>query len=152
MRTWTCLAGLLALLLGLIPCPVSAAPSAYHLSKVVMLTRHGVAAPADDNQLPRITGKAFVTAANKFHALTSRDELVFAHGALKALACDMMKIANDVRWLASGPRCGLGEIRIPENEPGSSIMPGKVNPTQCEAVTMVAQRYGGGHRRVPGKL
>ena len=85
-----------------------------------------------------LTGKTFVTAANKFHALTSKDELVFAHGGLKALACDMMKIANDIRWLASGPRNGLGEIRIPENEPGSSIMPGKVNPTQCEAVTMVA--------------
>ncbi|MBP3737307.1 MAG: class II fumarate hydratase, partial [Lachnospiraceae bacterium] len=80
-----------------------------------------------------LTGKAFGTAENKFHALTSKDELVFAHGALKALAADMMKIANDVRWLASGPRDGLGEIRIPENEPGSSIMPGKVNPTQCEA-------------------
>ena len=85
-----------------------------------------------------ITGTAFETAENKFHALTSKDELVFAHGALKALACDLMKIANDIRWLASGPRCGLGEITIPENEPGSSIMPGKVNPTQCEAVTMVA--------------
>ena len=85
-----------------------------------------------------ITGKPFVTAENKFHALTSKDEIVFAHGAVKALACDMMKIANDVRWLASGPRLGLGEITIPENEPGSSIMPGKVNPTQCEAVTMVA--------------
>ena len=90
-----------------------------------------------------ITGKAFVTAENKFHALTSKDELVFAHGALKALACDMMKIANDVRWLASGPRDGLGEIFIPENEPGSSIMPGKVNPTQCEAVTMVAVQVMG---------
>ena len=85
-----------------------------------------------------LTGKEFVTAANKFHALTSKDELVFAHGALKALAANLMKIANDVRWLASGPRDGLGEIFIPENEPGSSIMPGKVNPTQCEAVTMVA--------------
>ena len=85
-----------------------------------------------------LTGKPFVTDSNKFHALTSKDELVFAHGALKALAADMMKIANDVRWLASGPRCGLGELSIPENEPGSSIMPGKVNPTQCEAVTMVA--------------
>lgn len=85
-----------------------------------------------------ITGKTFITAPNKFHALTSKDEIVFAHGALKALACDLMKIANDVRWLASGPRLGLGEISIPENEPGSSIMPGKVNPTQCEAVTMVA--------------
>lgn len=85
-----------------------------------------------------LTGKPFVTAPNKFHALTSKDELVFAHGGLKALAADLMKIANDVRWLASGPRCGLGELHIPENEPGSSIMPGKVNPTQCEAVTMVA--------------
>ena len=90
-----------------------------------------------------LTGKTFVTAPNKFHALTSKDELVFAHGALKALAADMMKIANDVRWLASGPRDGLGEIRIPENEPGSSIMPGKVNPTQCEQVTMVAVQVMG---------
>ena len=90
-----------------------------------------------------LTGKPFVTAANKFHALTSKDELVFAHGALKALAADLMKIANDVRWLASGPRDGLGEIFIPENEPGSSIMPGKVNPTQCEAVTMVAVQVMG---------
>ena len=93
--------------------------------------------------ISRITGKDFVTAGNKFHALTSKDELVFAHGALKALAADMMKIANDVRWLASGPRDGLGEIFIPENEPGSSIMPGKVNPTQCEAVTMVAVQVMG---------
>ena len=85
-----------------------------------------------------LTGKDFITAENKFHALTSKDELVFAHGALKGLAANMMKIANDVRWLSSGPRCGLGEIFIPENEPGSSIMPGKVNPTQCESVTMVA--------------
>lgn len=90
-----------------------------------------------------LTGKPFVTAGNKFHALTSRDEIVFAHGAVKALAADMMKIANDIRWLASGPRCGLGEIRIPENEPGSSIMPGKVNPTQCEQVTMVAVQVMG---------
>ncbi len=90
------------------------------------------------DKISELTGKHFVTAANKFHALTSRDALVFAHGALKALACNMMKIANDIRWLASGPRCGIGELRIPENEPGSSIMPGKVNPTQCEAVTMVA--------------
>ena len=91
----------------------------------------------------KLTGKTFVTAPNKFHALTSKDELVFAHGALKALAADLMKIANDVRWLASGPRCGLGEIFIPENEPGSSIMPGKVNPTQCEAMTMVAVQVMG---------
>ena len=90
-----------------------------------------------------LTGKKFITAPNKFHALTSKDELVFAHGAVKALAADMMKIANDVRWLASGPRDGLGEIHIPENEPGSSIMPGKVNPTQCEAVTMVAVQVMG---------
>ena len=90
-----------------------------------------------------LTGKDFTTAPNKFHALTSKDELVFAHGALKALACDLMKIANDIRWLASGPRLGLGEITIPENEPGSSIMPGKVNPTQCEAVTMVAVQVMG---------
>lgn len=89
------------------------------------------------------TGLPFVTATNKFHALTSLDDMVFAHGALKALAANMMKIANDVRWKASGPRDGLGEIFIPANEPGSSIMPGKVNPTQCEAVTMVAVRVMG---------
>ncbi|MBR6754623.1 MAG: class II fumarate hydratase [Clostridia bacterium] len=94
-------------------------------------------------EISNITGKKFVTADNKFHSLTSKDELVFAHGAIKALACDMMKIANDIRWLASGPRDGLGEIFIPENEPGSSIMPGKVNPTQCEAVTMVAVQVMG---------
>ena len=94
-------------------------------------------------EIAKLTGKNFKTAENKFHALTSKDELVFAHGALKALAADMMKIANDVRWLASGPRDGLGEIFIPENEPGSSIMPGKVNPTQCEAVTMVAVQVMG---------
>lgn len=93
--------------------------------------------------ISQISGKTFVTAPNKFHSLTSKDEIVFAHGALKALACDMMKIANDVRWLASGPRDGLGEIFIPENEPGSSIMPGKVNPTQCEQVTMVAVQVMG---------
>ena len=89
-------------------------------------------------EISELTGKEFRTAENKFHALTSKDEIVFAHGALKALAADLMKIANDVRWLASGPRDGLGEIHLPENEPGSSIMPGKVNPTQCESVTMVA--------------
>ena len=88
-------------------------------------------------KLSELTGHDFVTAPNKFHALTSHDALVFAHGAIKALAADMMKIANDVRWLASGPRSGIGEINIPANEPGSSIMPGKVNPTQSEAVTMV---------------
>ena len=94
-------------------------------------------------EISKLTGKDFSTAPNKFHALTSKDEIVFAHGAVKALAADMMKIANDVRWLASGPRDGLGEIWIPENEPGSSIMPGKVNPTQCEAVTMVAVQVMG---------
>ena len=94
-------------------------------------------------EIASLTGKPFVTAPNKFHALTSLDELVFAHGAMKALAADMMKIANDVRWLASGPRCGLGELTLPANEPGSSIMPGKVNPTQCEQVTMVAVQVMG---------
>lgn len=94
-------------------------------------------------ELSKLTGTRFVSAGNKFHALTSKDELVFAHGALKALACDLMKIANDIRWLASGPRNGLGEILIPENEPGSSIMPGKVNPTQCEQVTMTAVQVMG---------
>jgi fumarate hydratase class II len=88
-------------------------------------------------ELSRETGKAFASADNKFHALTSHDQVVYVHGALKALAADLMKIANDVRWLASGPRCGIGELKIPENEPGSSIMPGKVNPTQSEAMTMV---------------
>lgn len=89
-------------------------------------------------EISELTGYSFQTADNKFHALTSKDALVFAHGAIKALAVNMMKIANDIRWLASGPRCGLAELYIPENEPGSSIMPGKVNPTQCESVTMVA--------------
>ncbi|MBR5453658.1 MAG: class II fumarate hydratase, partial [Clostridia bacterium] len=108
----------------------------------------GLNAPAGFSEkvastVAELTGKPFITAENKFHALTSKDELVFAHGAIKALACDMMKIANDIRWLASGPRDGLGEIFIPENEPGSSIMPGKVNPTQCEAVTMVAVQVMG---------
>lgn len=90
-----------------------------------------------------VTGKEFISSPNKFHALTSHDETVYAHGALKGLAADLMKIANDVRWLASGPRCGIGEIIIPANEPGSSIMPGKVNPTQCEAVTMVSAQVMG---------
>ena len=94
-------------------------------------------------KISEITGKQFETAPNKFHALTSKDALVFCHGAMKALAADLMKIANDVRWLASGPRCGIGEITIPENEPGSSIMPGKVNPTQCEALTMVCVQVMG---------
>ena len=93
--------------------------------------------------LQDMTGTEFVPDENKFHALTSKDALVFAHGALKALAANLMKIANDIRWEASGPRCGMGELHIPENEPGSSIMPGKVNPTQCEAVTMVAVQVMG---------
>lgn len=95
------------------------------------------------DKISQLSGKEFVTAENKFHSLTSRGDLVFAHGALKALAADIMKIANDVRFLASGPRCGIGELIIPENEPGSSIMPGKVNPSQAEAVTMVACRVMG---------
>ena len=94
-------------------------------------------------KISEITGKPFETAPNKFHALTAKDALAFCHGAMKALAADLMKIANDVRWLASGPRCGIGEITIPENEPGSSIMPGKVNPTQCEALTMVCVKVMG---------
>ena len=93
--------------------------------------------------LAHATGTAFVSAPNKFQALASHEALLFAHGALKSLAAGLMKIANDVRWLASGPRSGLGEISIPENEPGSSIMPGKVNPTQCEAVTMLAAQVLG---------
>ena len=87
--------------------------------------------------ISKLTGKKFVTDSNKFHALSSKSELVFVHGSLSSLAGDLMKIANDIRWLSSGPRCGLGEIFIPENEPGSSIMPGKVNPTQCESMTMI---------------
>ena len=94
-------------------------------------------------ELSNLLGQDFVTAPNKFHALTSKDAVTFAHGGLKALAADLLKIANDVRHLASGPRCGLGELVIPENEPGSSIMPGKVNPTQCEALTMVAVQVMG---------
>lgn len=94
-------------------------------------------------EISRLTGYPFITSSNKFHALTSKASFAYVHGALKALAADMMKIANDIRWLASGPRCGLGEISIPENEPGSSIMPGKVNPTQCEALTMAAVQVMG---------
>ena len=95
------------------------------------------------SKVAALTGQPFVTDPNKFHALTGKDAIVFSHGAVKALAANLMKIANDVRWLASGPRLGLGEITIPANEPGSSIMPGKVNPTQCEAVTMVAVQVMG---------
>lgn len=100
------------------------------------LNAHPDYAVAVAEEVTAITGKTFITAANKFHSLTSHDQIVYTHGAIKALAADLMKIANDVRWLASGPRCGIGEITIPENEPGSSIMPGKVNPTQSEALTM----------------
>ena len=103
----------------------------------------GLNAPADfgdaaSKVLEQLTGQPFFSSPNKFHALSGKDGLVFCHGSLKALAVDLMKIANDIRWLASGPRCGLGEIFIPENEPGSSIMPGKVNPTQCESMTMIS--------------
>lgn len=94
-------------------------------------------------KLSALTDTEFIPDENKFHALTAKDALVFAHGALKALACNLMKIANDIRWEASGPRCGIGELNIPANEPGSSIMPGKVNPTQCEALTMVAVQVMG---------
>jgi fumarate hydratase class II len=94
-------------------------------------------------QIAQLTGIKFVTAPNKFEALAAHDGLVELHGALKRLAVSLMKIANDIRWLASGPRCGIGEISIPENEPGSSIMPGKVNPTQCESMTMVAVQVMG---------
>ena len=98
-------------------------------------------------EVATLTGEPFVSDSNKFRALTGKDAMVFSHGAVKGLAANMMKIANDVRWLASGPRLGLGEITIPANEPGSSIMPGKVNPTQCEAVTML--RYGIPSYRLP---
>ena len=98
--------------------------------------------------IARLTGLAFVTAPNKFEALAAADAQVNAHGALKTVAAGLMKIANDVRWLASGPRSGLGEISIPENEPGSSIMPGKVNPTQCEALTKVCAQVFGNHTAV----
>ncbi|MGY2643530.1 class II fumarate hydratase [Bacillus inaquosorum] len=94
-------------------------------------------------EISKFTGQHFKSSPNKFHALTSHDEITYVHGAMKALAADLMKIANDVRWLASGPRCGIGEISIPENEPGSSIMPGKVNPTQCEALTMITAQIMG---------
>lgn len=107
------------------------------------LNAHPDFAEAVAQAISEQTGTAFRTAPNKFHALTSKDALVFTHGAIQALASDLMKLANDVRWLASGPRSGLGELIIPENEPGSSIMPGKVNPTQCEALTMVCVQVMG---------
>jgi fumarate hydratase class II len=107
------------------------------------LNAHPEFGPRVAAELARLTGHPFVTAPNKFEALAANDAFVFAHGALKTLAASLTKIANDVRWLASGPRCGLGEIRIPENEPGSSIMPGKVNPTQSEALTMLCAQVLG---------
>ncbi len=108
----------------------------------------GLNAPKDfgkisAEEIGKILNKEFITAKNKFQSLTSKSAIVYVHGAIKALATDLMKIANDIRWLASGPRCGIGEIFIPENEPGSSIMPGKVNPTQCEALTMVCVQVMG---------
>jgi fumarate hydratase, class II len=117
-------------------------PGMYELAIGGTAVGTGLNAPPDFarkvvDELARMSGLPFVSAANKFEALAAHDALVFAHGALKSLAAALMKIANDVRWLASGPRSGLGELRLPENEPGSSIMPGKVNPTQCEALTMV---------------
>ena len=99
-------------------------------------------------KISELTGLPFRSHPNKFAALSAHDELVYAHGAIHTLACSLMKIANDIRWLASGPRCGLGELRIPENEPGSSIMPGKVNPTQCEAMTMVAVQVHGNNAAI----
>ena len=122
---------------------VSSLDALYELALGGTAVGTGLNAPAGfgeaaAEEAAKLTGLPFRTAPNKFHSLTAKDALVFSHGALKALAANLMKIANDVRWLASGPRCGLGEIFIPENEPGSSIMPGKVNPTQCEALTMVA--------------
>ncbi|MFC0300671.1 class II fumarate hydratase [Virgibacillus soli] len=127
------------------------AESAHHLKELAIggtavgtgLNAHPEFSNLVCKAISEFTGKTFISAKNKFHSLTSYDELVYAHGALKALAANLMKIANDVRWLASGPRCGIGEITIPSNEPGSSIMPGKVNPTQSEAITMVAAQVMG---------
>lgn len=107
------------------------------------INTHPKFAVAGAKKIAELTGLPFVTAPNKFAALAANDAIVFASGALKTLACALMKIANDVRWLGSGPRCGLGELVLPENEPGSSIMPGKVNPTQCEAMTMVCVQVMG---------
>ncbi|MCH3947922.1 MAG: class II fumarate hydratase [Olsenella sp.] len=123
-------------------------PGLYRLALGGTAVGTGLNAPAGFDvavaaEVARLTDMPFVSASNKFAALSGKDAVAFAHGAVRTLAANMMKIANDVRWLASGPRCGLGEIRIPANEPGSSIMPGKVNPTQCEAVTMVAVQVMG---------
>ncbi|MBE3570270.1 MAG: class II fumarate hydratase, partial [Bacillales bacterium] len=124
--------------------------SSYILNLAIGGTAVGTGINADPTFGPKVakelekqTGYPFRSSDNKFHALTSHDEIVHFHGALKALAADLMKIANDIRWLASGPRSGLGELTIPANEPGSSIMPGKVNPTQCEAITMIAAQVFG---------
>lgn len=126
----------------------SALPHLYELALGGTAVGTGLNAPQGyaegvAQELARLTGYPFVTAPNKFEALASCDALVHAHGTLKTLAASLMKIANDIRWLASGPRSGLGEISIPENEPGSSIMPGKVNPTQCEAMTMLCAQVMG---------
>jgi fumarate hydratase class II len=107
------------------------------------LNAHPEFAERAARKISELTGLPFRSHGNKFAALSAHDEIVFASGALKTLAASLMKIANDIRWLASGPRCGLGELSLPENEPGSSIMPGKVNPTQCEAITMVAVQVMG---------
>jgi fumarate hydratase class II len=107
------------------------------------LNTHSQFADRAAAKISELTGLPFRSHPNKFAALSAHDEIVFAQGALETLAASLMKIANDIRWLASGPRCGLGELIIPENEPGSSIMPGKVNPTQCEAMTMVAAQVHG---------
>jgi fumarate hydratase class II len=107
------------------------------------LNAHPEFAERAATKISELTGLPFRSHPNKFASLSAHDEVVFASGALKTLAASLMKIANDIRWLASGPRCGLGELTLPENEPGSSIMPGKVNPTQCEAVTMVAVQVMG---------
>jgi fumarate hydratase class II len=132
-------------------CAVHVEASLAHLSELALggtavgtgLNAHPEYAVRVAKKLAELTGHPFVTAPNKFEALAANDALVHGHGAMKTLAAAIMKIANDIRWLASGPRCGIGEITIPENEPGSSIMPGKVNPTQCEAVTMLAAQVMG---------
>jgi fumarate hydratase class II len=112
------------------------------------LNTHPEFADRAAKKISELTGLPFRSHPNKFAALAAHDEFVYAHGAILTLACSLMKISNDIRWLASGPRCGLGELRIPENEPGSSIMPGKVNPTQCEAMTMVAVQVHGNNAAV----
>jgi fumarate hydratase, class II len=123
-------------------------PNLYRLALGGTAVGTGLNAPVDFDKaavgyIAEITGLPFVPAENKFEGLASHDAIVEASGATRTIACSLMKIANDIRWLASGPRCGIGEIKIPANEPGSSIMPGKVNPTQCEAMTMVAARVFG---------